>query len=1167
MVKVPQPWGIVAVENNDIGRDGMLNYSQDQVEHAFSPGQFVVGRSYQRGGRVLKVEIAPDGGLRGTGSVPRPYDVSIVINVLNSGARTRVPLSYRFMGICSCPVHYNCKHVIAVLLHGLEMAARQRDTPPHLRTTASVVAAEVPAGPEAELARWLTAVEAAAGAADPEAFPADVRYRLLYRLSLKVSDKGVSQLVVEAVSVQLRKNGTLTYQNKGIDAHRLVATPSSAAGYLRDSDLFILRSLGSAAGPYHYSTTYPLNDSQGPLLLERMVRTGRAHWGAVDGPALALGPVVVATPRWQADDQGAQRLCLETGDGISRQILPMSTLWYLDHASHQCGPVETGLPAKLLIALLAAPPVVPAMAGWLGQELEKRLPDRPNLRPRAFGASVERVVEPVPCLRLSLIGGNDDDDDCEDYDGIDRYPNEEDIDDGVWPEAQLSFYYIGREVGAFETKLEFHQVDGTNLVVVKRQWAAEQVALNRLKELGFVQNTGKETFSFFDLSSDYKARPGLLTPFLRFVHHDAPVLRAEGWKIEVENGFPEVLADPDEDWAAEIGESSGIDWFGISLGVTVAGEKLDLIPLLLPILRALPSDGGLELLDRLSACDGGTFYVPVGEGRVLPLPVERVRPLLLALYDLFRVGGIADDGSIRLNPARLAELAELEAAASATRLRWVGGSQLLELGRRLRDGAGVTPTLVPAGLTATLRSYQQHGLDWLQFLRETGFGGVLADDMGLGKTVQALAHILAEKEAGRLDRPCLVIAPTSLMVNWRLEAARFASVLSVLVLHGTGRRGDFERIADYDLVLTTYPLLTRDKAVLLEQQWHVVILDEAQAIKNPKAQATLAAVQLRARHRLCLTGTPMENNLEELWSLFHFLAPGVLGDLSQFKRVFRNPIEKGGDRDRQRLLARRVKPFLLRRTKGEVATELPEKTEIIEHIELEGAQRDLYESIRVAMDARVRAEIAAKGLARSHIAILDALLKLRQVCCDPRLVKLASAKAVTSAKLNRLTEMLPELIADGRRILLFSQFTSMLTLIEAELVRLRIDFVKLTGQTRDRATPVERFQAGEVPVFLISLKAGGVGLNLTAADTVILYDPWWNPAVERQAMDRAHRIGQDKAVFVYRLATVGTVEEAMLSLQARKQALADGLFDPDTDLGGALSADDLDLLFRPLERI
>jgi SNF2 family DNA or RNA helicase len=309
----------------------------------------------------------------------------------------------------------------------------------------------------------------------------------------------------------------------------------------------------------------------------------------------------------------------------------------------------------------------------------------------------------------------------------------------------------------------------------------------------------------------------------------------------------------------------------------------------------------------------------------------------------------------------------------------------------------------------------------------------------------------------------------------------------------------------------------------------------------------------------------MENHLGELWSQFAFLMPGLLGDAKRFARVFRTPIEKKQDGERRAVLARRLKPFLLRRTKAMVAADLPPKTEMVQPLELLGPQRDLYETVRLSMHEKVREAVAAKGLARSHIIVLDALLKLRQVCCDPRLVKLAAAKRVAaSAKLAHLLEMLPALIEDGRRILLFSQFTSMLDLIKPELSGAGIDYVELRGDTTDRARPVARFQKGAVPLFLISLKAGGTGLNLTAADTVIHYDPWWNPAVEDQATDRAHRIGQDKPVFVYKLVAQGTVEERMLELQARKKALAAGLYAAGGSTAAAFDAADLDRLLQPL---
>ena len=381
-------------------------------------------------------------------------------------------------------------------------------------------------------------------------------------------------------------------------------------------------------------------------------------------------------------------------------------------------------------------------------------------------------------------------------------------------------------------------------------------------------------------------------------------------------------------------------------------------------------------------------------------------------------------------------------------------------------------------------------------------------------------------------------------------------------------------MARADVILTTYPLLVRDQEALLAQEYHLLVLDEAQFVKNPKAQSHRVARQLKARHRLSLTGTPLENHLGELWAQYNFLLPGLLGDVRRFAATFRAPIEKQGDGLRRQQLAERVRPFLLRRTKEQVLTELPPKTEIVRWVELAGSQRDLYESLRLAFDKKLRQVLAAKGAAQSQIMILDALLKLRQACCDPRLVKLhgtahaarthGSYGSYDSAKLELLLEMLTELLEEGRRVLLFSQFTSMLALIEEELARRGIDYVKLTGQTKDRDTPIRRFQGGEVPLFLISLKAGGTGLNLTAADTVIHYDPWWNPAVEEQATARAHRIGQDKSVFVYKLLTQGTVEEKILALQDRKRGLADNLLEGAAVRQHLITAEDLDVLFQPL---
>ena len=441
----------------------------------------------------------------------------------------------------------------------------------------------------------------------------------------------------------------------------------------------------------------------------------------------------------------------------------------------------------------------------------------------------------------------------------------------------------------------------------------------------------------------------------------------------------------------------------------------------------------------------------------------------------------------RLDAVRLAELEE----SCGTELQWRGGKAMRELGRKLKDFSGIKKVAPPRGLKASLRDYQQQGLNWLQFLRDYEFNGILADDMGLGKTVQTLAHLLLEKEKKRMDKPCLILAPTSLMSNWRREAEQFTPKLRVLVLQGPDRQQHFAAIDQHDLIISTYPLLVRDHETLLAQEYHYLILDEAQVIKNPRAKAARLAREIKARHRLCLSGTPMENHLGELWALFDFLMPGFLGETKVFTQRFRTPIEKHGDTEQRQRLVRRVAPFLLRRTKSEVIKELPAKTEIIRSVALDSKQAALYESIRLSMEKKVRDAISQKGLSRSHITILDALLKLRQTCCDPQLLSLTQAKKVkSSAKLEMLMEMLPELLEEGRRILLFSQFTKMLEIIEKKLNEVGISYTKLTGQTRKRDEVIERFRQGEVNVFLISLKAGGVGLNLTEADTVIHYDPW-----------------------------------------------------------------------------
>ena len=558
-------------------------------------------------------------------------------------------------------------------------------------------------------------------------------------------------------------------------------------------------------------------------------------------------------------------------------------------------------------------------------------------------------------------------------------------------------------------------------------------------------------------------------------------------------------------------------------------------------------------------------YVPRGDaqGGFVRLPTEPLRPWLAALLEL-----VGERGADFSQPSlRLSRLEALRASAALGEgAVWQGAASLQALVQKLQGASPIAEVPLPASMHASLRPYQQQGLNWLQFLRAQGLGGILADDMGLGKTLQTLAHIQVEKDAGRLTAPALVIAPVSLMGNWHSEAARFCPGLRTLVLHGAGRHELSDSVAEHDLVIAPYSLLQRDRERWLQLQWHLVVLDEAQNIKNASTNVAQVVSALQARHRLCLSGTPMENHLGEIWSLFHFLMPGFLGSQQRFRELFRNPIEKQGDTGRLAQLRARVAPFMLRRTKALVASELPPKVETVMRVELRGAQADLYETIRLGMEKTVREALHSKGLAKSQITILDALLKLRQVCCDPHLVPLESARQVReSAKMAQLMELLPEMLAEGRRVLLFSQFTSMLGLIEAELQARGLPWVKLTGQSQKRDEIIQRFTSGEVPLFLISLKAGGVGLNLPQADTVIHYDPWWNPAAEAQATDRAHRIGQTQNLWVVKMVAQGTIEERILALQERKAQLAQSIYGGEAARREPLFTEsDLQQLLRPL---
>lgn len=461
-------------------------------------------------------------------------------------------------------------------------------------------------------------------------------------------------------------------------------------------------------------------------------------------------------------------------------------------------------------------------------------------------------------------------------------------------------------------------------------------------------------------------------------------------------------------------------------------------------------------------------------------------------------------------------------------------------------------------LETVLRPYQKQGVAWLGFLRENGFGGILADEMGLGKTLQTLAF-LRSRRSEAASKPDLVICPTSLVFNWLAEAAKFTPELKVLALHGPERHSRFDQIQASDLIITSYALIRRDAERYRELEFDTVVLDEAQHIKNRQTQNAQAVKAVRAQHRLVLTGTPLENSVLDLWSIFDFLMPGYLGTAKDFRERYELPIAKDKNAEAQSRLARRLRPFMLRRLKKEVASDLPEKISQVSFCELTPDQRGAYQQVIEASRKEVLEAVGAQGLAKSRMVVLSALLRLRQICCDLRLLKLDGVKpANASGKLELFSELLEEVIDGGHRVLVFSQFVSMLTLLKERLTEEAIEFCYLDGSTANRAAVVDRFQKNSaIPVFLISLKAGGVGLNLTGADTVIHFDPWWNPAVEDQATDRAHRIGQQRVVTSYKLITRDTVEEKILTLQNRKREIIQATIGGEEEFAAALSWEEI----------
>ena len=1108
------------------------------------------------------------------GTLKTPYQVTATVEIDPAGN-----LSF-FNSDCTCPVGDNCKHGVALTLKAAFMSIRTEGLGPSPNASKrGLQPATAPAPSAQEQAARLQAREHAM--AQREAQQAHQRVTqwldLFGQLPAPLDSTGLegdrseaankSEQLVFVLTTSTAANQQFLHLGYGLvtklrnGSWSKLKTPRYGDvkhATVQDLEVIsLLRTLGGHGMSYSYAVvdSAQLSGETGRLAMQMAARSARLYdqtkARTLDHP-LRLGPPRALTWNWvqttipSAQEPGWALQARLEGDG-SPTWFANSPPWYLDSKLGECGVIEMpGLSAEHLALLLKSPPIPQSDFATHETALLSHLaglPLPPVLKaPRMIQGITPTAIleiEPTPLkqrqqaglLRATLRF---------DYGGV-----------GIFSRSSQTPVFVERSLAGGETR---------ERVMLHRDVTFERSALSKLHEFGLVGNA--DGLYHIALAQEHYR-------WLQWAESDFAPLREAGFTVVLAPGLDGWIERADsldvsmnEPQGSESGETgnSQSPWFDLSLGMQINGQRHNILPFLPELLSQLGSfiteDGHIAQLPPFA-------YLAQPSGKLLRLPTEPLLPWLNALLDLLgERGHDLSGGALRLSRMEAMRLG----AALGAGVQWQGAQALSEMVKQLAGQSALPEVALPKGLNAELRPYQQQGLNWLQFLRSHGLAGILADDMGLGKTLQTLAHVLVEKQAGRLDRPALVIAPVSLMGNWKREANRFTPDLKVLVLHGAERHEAAADMATHDLIIAPYSLLKRDRERWMKQAWHLVVLDEAQNIKNANTDAAQVVAELNTRHRLCLSGTPMENHLGELWSLFHFLMPGFLGSQARFKLLFRTPIEKLGSSERLDQLRRRVTPFMLRRAKSDVATDLPPKQTAISTVELTGKQADLYETIRLTTEKAVREALANKGLAKSQIQILDALLKLRQVCCDPRLVPLAAAKKIKeSAKLELLMELLPEMLAEGRRILLFSQFTSMLELIEEELHQRKLKWVKLTGQSQKRDALIEQFTSGQVPLFLISLKAGGVGLNLPQADTVIHYDPWWNPAVENQATDRAHRIGQTQSVFVYKLVAQGTIEERILALQARKAALADSIYSGSQGRKQPLfTEDDVAELLKPL---
>ena len=970
--------------------------------------------------------------------------------------------SEEVFGNCSCPVGYNCKHVAAAILAALEKIP--------INEPKNLTKQE-----KSEYERWLNRLEG-----EKKDYKINNEFFLTYRLFKEEWGSDV-----EFYKSKILKNGFIS---KGIKLSNdsILNSFEYKFDYISQEDGKVLSLLYNLTGKYNYDIE--LKDELGAIALKKMIATNRAFFQDAK-EALRFTQIKKELQFvWEEDDKSAKLIPnLQKNEFLVTKTKP---LFCIDKTNNLVYELSCNIDLDKIELFLKAPPIPKEALYKVVQKLSNTFGTSAISLPKSLDI---QVINASLTPKLTLFKTKD-----------------------TTHAMRLEFLYSDY-VFDLNNFNELIFLDD-KIIKIQRDFTKEQETKEYIQNLGFEYSKELNAYISLNTATSYD----IIEQWRVFLEKEVESLRQKGWIVEIDESF-EYQFEYYEDIFAEFEDKSS-NWFNLSFKVTIGGEKLELLPIITPLLNDF--DDIKDLPPKLN--------IKLPNGKFLHIDSNEIKPILKTIYELF---DREKNEKIVIKPfdAHLLDF--------GNNIKWQGAKELQQLAKKLKNFKRIRKIEPSSNLQANLRGYQKKGIAWLNFLHEFKFGGILADDMGLGKTIQTLAYLQILKEKNALKNPSLIIMPTSLIGNWKSEIKKFTPNLSYLELYGSDRKELFKKIKDFDIILTTYTLALRDLQEYKKYQFEYIILDEAQKIKNPKAKITRAIKSLKSNYKLALTGTPIENHLGELWSIFDFLMSGFLGSESEFITLFKNPIEKEKDSKKQKLLNKKIAPFILRRTKEEVVKELPPKTEIIKKTSFKAKQAILYENIRVAMEKKVRNVIKEKGLNKSHIMILDALLKLRQVCCHPQLLDLKATKDVKeSAKLELFLDLLDTLMAEDRKVLVFSQFTKMLSILEEEIKKKKIAYTKLTGATKKRQEAIEKFTKGEAKVFLISLKAGGVGLNLVEADTVIHYDPWWNPAVENQATDRAYRIGQNKAVFVYKLLIENSIEEKILELQKKKEAISNGIY-------------------------